>query len=391
MTIQHSIPLSLYIHAPWCQHKCPYCDFSSAPLNYSQRAIFSHLEKDYLKALLLDLEKDLDKIYSRSLISIFIGGGTPNLFSASFIKNLLRQIQTRVPFSSQIEISMEFNPGILDYLELESYLKTLFEEAGVNRLSIGVQSFQDTQLQAIERIHSSHQALFTIETAYQVGFKNINLDLMYGLPQQTVQLACEDLDTALQCHPHHLSWYQLTLEPETPFGQNPPTHLPSEDEIWDMQQAGEALLKSAGYEHYETSAHALPGYYCQHNLNYWTFGDYLGIGAGAHAKISSSDLSQITRYEKIKDPLEYIRASNFVSSSHLIQPSQRPLEFMLNALRLQQTIPYCLFEERTGLSITTIEAALKRIEEQDFIIRHSDSLQITERGRLFLNNCLEIF
>lgn len=312
------IPLSLYIHLPWCIRKCPYCDFNSHGVKDEIP------EQQYINTLIQDLDEDLVEIEDRSLISIFFGGGTPSLFSGHAITTLLQEIQKRIPFQKDIEITLEANPGTVEQQYIRAY-----HEAGVNRLSIGVQSFQDDKLKALGRIHGSQEAQQAIETAKQAGFNNFNIDIMHGLPNQSVEDACYDIQTAIELKPTHLSWYQLTIEPNTVFYSKPPT-LPDEDTLWEIEEQGKALLAKAGYEQYEVSAYAKQGRQCQHNINYWEFGDYLGIGAGAHSKITDPKSKKIERKWKVKHPKDYLNPNKpFVANKNLI--SQKKPSFRIHA------------------------------------------------------------
>ena len=291
-------PLSLYVHIPWCVQKCPYCDFNS----HAQKGAIP--EQEYVQHLIADLEADLEKyqasIQNRPLHSIFIGGGTPSLFSAESIKLLLAEIQRRIPFSENIEITMEANPGTVEAERFKGYV-----DAGVTRISMGIQSFNDDKLQRLGRIHNAAEAKSAVSLAKVSGLKSFNLDLMHGLPNQTLEEALDDLRQAIKLAPPHLSWYQLTIEPNTMFAYRPPT-LPDDDELWDIFEQGHQLLTEAGYQQYETSAYSKPGFQCQHNLNYWRFGDYLAIGCGAHGKLTFSD-GKILRFSKTKHPKGYLR------------------------------------------------------------------------------------
>lgn len=353
MPIAKNIPLSLYVHIPWCKHKCPYCDFNS------YTASKDIPETNYLDALLADFKNDLPKIQGRKLHSIFIGGGTPSLLSAEFYQKLLESIE----FTKEIEITIEANPGTINKKQLQA-----LRNIGINRISIGVQSLQDDKLQALGRIHNSKGAKNAIKIAQDSGFNNINIDLMFGIPKQTIQDAIFDLEAAATLQPTHLSWYQLTIEPKTVFHKKPPV-LPDEDTIWEMQQQGQQLLAEQGFNQYEISAYSKPGFQCQHNLNYWLFGDYLGIGAGAHGKITTT--KGIVRTTKPKDPKKYIY--DFFGTENIIAKKDLTLEFMMNALRLYQPIPVKLFKERTGL---------------DF---DGEYITITDKDRQFLDDVLTTF
>ncbi len=369
-------PLALYVHIPWCVRKCPYCDFNSHERGGALP------EQEYVAKLLGDLEALLPSVWGRRLVSLFIGGGTPSLFSPGAIDALLSGIRARIPVEPVAEITLEANPGTVEAGRFRG-----FREAGVNRISLGVQSFDDRMLTALGRIHSADEARRGVEAAL-ASFDNVNLDLMYGLPAQTIAMAQCDIRAALGCGVPHVSAYQLTIEPNTAFYSRPPA-LPEHDACADMQLAIEDALAGAGYEHYETSAFAQPGHRCKHNLNYWEFGDYLGIGAGAHGKVSFPD--RVTRHERIKQPRDYMVASSTVSKETTVEPRELPFEFMLNALRLIEGFPLQLFQERTGLPLSTVQAQLDEAEAKGLIERDWQHLRPTERGRLFLNELLELF
>ena len=373
--------LSLYIHIPWCVQKCPYCDFNS----HAQKEPLP--EELYISRLIQDLEREVAGVWGRKLHSIFIGGGTPSLFSAQSIDKLLSNVRALIPFESDIEITMEANPGTF---EAERFAG--FRQAGVNRLSIGVQSFDSRQLKALGRIHNSEQAIAAAEFAHQAGFNSFNLDLMHGLPNQNVKQALTDLETAISLNPQHLSWYQLTIEPNTLFYQQPP-QLPVDDILWDIQEQGTALLKQHGYQQYEVSAFAKkPSYRAKHNINYWQFGDYLGIGAGAHGKITRLDLNQIIRTHKSKHPKNYLYSDwDKITTSQPIKASDLPFEFMLNALRLIDGVPQSYYEQRTGLSVQTIREPLTHAIETGLLENNQQLIKPTTKGALFLNQLLEEF
>ena len=368
-------PLALYVHLPWCVRKCPYCDFNS------HEHADALPEREYVDALVADLEAMLPAVWGRRLGSIFIGGGTPSLFSPEAIDRLLAAVRARLTLAPGAEVTLEANPGTAEAGRFRGY-----RDAGVNRLSLGIQSLDDAKLRALGRIHSAEEARRAIEMA-QACFENINLDLMYGLPGQTLEQARSDLREALRFGTAHLSAYQLTLEPNTVFYRKPPP-LPEHDACADMQLAVEALAAEAGLEHYETSAFARPGMRCRHNLNYWEFGDYLGLGAGAHGKISFAD--RVTRHERAKQPREYMATAGTVQEK-VIAPRELPFEFMLNALRLVDGVPAELFPLRTGLDASAIARRLAVAQEKGLI--EADPLRIrpTRRGRLFLNELLQLF
>ncbi len=373
-------PLSLYVHIPWCVRKCPYCDFNS------HAAEASIPEREYIEALLRDLEQDLPRVWGRMVHTIFIGGGTPSLFSPEAIDKLLSGIRARLPLDQNVEITLEANPGTVD----EEHFRG-FREAGVNRLSIGVQSFEEEKLKALGRIHGREEALRAAEAARAAGFDNFNLDLMFGLPGQTVEQALSDIRTAIQLGPTHLSAYQLTIEPNTLFHARPPA-LPDDDSTWDMQSQLQTELAAAGYRQYEVSAYAKPGYECRHNLNYWKFGDYLGIGAGAHGKIT--DAGGITRLWKVKHPEEYMRSAGTpggIGGEQRLTRHDTVVEFMLNALRLTDGFASPLFQERAGLPLSACETGLAQAESKGLIEWDARTIRPTPQGRRYLNNLLELF
>ena len=368
-------PLALYVHIPWCVRKCPYCDFNS-----HERAC-ELPEKAYLERLLLDLESHLPAVWGRRLSSVFIGGGTPSLFSPASIDALLSGVRARLPLEPGAEITLEANPGTVEAARFRG-----FHDAGVNRISIGVQSFDERMLQALGRIHSADEARRAIDAAL-AAFDNVNIDLMYGLPGQNIEMARADIAAAAAAGTPHVSAYQLTIEPNTVFFSKPPA-LPDHDASADMQLTVESVLAAAGFEHYETSAFAKPGMRCRHNLNYWEFGDYLGIGAGAHGKLSFPD--RITRHERAKQPAVYLQ-SEFSTEHRVIPPAELPFEFMLNALRLVDGFAVELFTERTGLPFSAIQRSLERGEAQGLLERDLKTIRPTERGQRFLNELLGLF
>ncbi len=374
-------PLSLYIHIPWCVRKCPYCDFNS-------HAAPEQLPEDaYVQALLDDLDSELPLIQGRPLQSIFIGGGTPSLFSAQAIGQILQGVAARTPFADDIEITLEANPGTFELARFEG-----FRNAGVNRLSIGVQSFNAEHLQRLGRIHNPVEALAAARAAVEI-FPRVNLDLMHGLPEQTPAEAMDDLQQALEINPGHLSWYQLTIEPNTEFHARPPS-LPLDEALWDIQEQGQALLEKTGYRQYEISAYARPGQQARHNLNYWQFGDYIGIGAGAHGKISRFDATgqlQIQRRHKQRQPKGYFDPALRLAGQEVIAADERAFEFMLNALRLTDGVRAELFRERTGLSLEHIEPLLQQARQRGLLVEAPSRLAPTLQGRLFLNDLLELF
>jgi oxygen-independent coproporphyrinogen-3 oxidase len=377
--IPHPPPLALYVHIPWCVRKCPYCDFNS----HEQRGEIP--EREYVDALVADLESSLPDVWGRRIHSIFIGGGTPSLFKPASIDHLLTAIRTRIPVNAEAEITMEANPGTFEADRFRG-----FREAGVNRLSIGVQSFDDAKLAAIGRIHGGDEARRAVAFALEV-FGNVNIDLMYALPAQTAEEAAADIREAIGYGAPHVSAYHLTLEPGTPFYRQPPS-VPDDDTSAGMQDALEASFAAAGYEHYETSAFAKPGYRSRHNLNYWNFGDYLGIGAGAHAKITF--LQRVRREMRIRQPQAYMSATlsgKPMREAREVDEAELPFEFMLNALRLIDGFPIALFTERTGLPILVVEPQLARAEQLGLIERDHEWIRPSVKGRRFLNDLLERF
>lgn len=372
-------PLSLYVHFPWCVRKCPYCDFNS----HEAREGFP--EDDYLRALRLDLEQSLPLIWGRKIHTVFIGGGTPSLLSAQGLDRMLSDIRALLPLDGAAEITMEANPGTFEAEKFKSY-----RHSGINRLSIGIQSFNERHLQALGRIHDGNEAHRAIGIA-QSNFENINLDLMYALPHQTLEEARDDLETAVGFGTQHLSLYHLTLEPNTYFAKCPP-EIPDDDSSADMQDMIEERLKLAGYQHYEVSAYARPDKQSRHNLNYWKFGDYLGIGAGAHSKISFPH--RIVRQMRYKQPKAFMSAINggsAVQTEAEIGRDALGFEFMLNGLRLLDGIEVNLFAERTGLSITHIEASLNSAEAKGLLFRDHRIIRPTALGKRFLNDLQQIF
>ena len=376
-------PLSLYIHIPWCVSKCPYCDFNSHEAGEGDIA-----ETAYIDALVRDLEFELPRIWGRRIISVFIGGGTPSLLSAMGVKRLASVLNSYLNLSPGIEITLEANPGTAEAGRFSAY-----REAGINRLSIGIQSFDDEKLEALGRIHSAVEARRAIDMAQKAGFNNINIDLMYGLPGQSAAAAQDDLETATACGATHISRYQLTLEPNTVFYKTPP-HLPAEDECWTIQMEGDLLLRERGYAQYEISAYAKDGRCCTHNLNYWEFGDYLGIGAGAHGKLTDPETGSITRYSRHRLPFQYMRRAgggNVIVREQKLTQEDLVLEFMMNTMRLTDGIPVRLFRERTGLPLSEAGYGLQAAEQRGLIARDTHKLGATELGRRYLNDLLQLF
>ncbi len=403
-------PLSLYVHFPWCVRKCPYCDFNS----HAARGAVP--EREYMDALLRDLDAELSSVEGRRIETIFFGGGTPSLFSPESIAHLLDGVRARIAVAPNAEITLEANPGTVDTERFKG-----FRDAGVNRLSIGIQSFDDDKLKALGRIHGRDEALRAAEAARDAGFENFadgtearaaghdcmdaggratqgtvaegrpgcgfNLDLMFGLPGQTVEQAVTDIRTAIELQPTHLSAYQLTLEPNTLFHARPP-QLPDDDATWDMQQAIQTELTAAGFKQYEVSAYAKPDRECRHNLNYWRFGDYLGLGAGAHGKLTGA--AGIMRHWKVRHPDEYLKTAA-VGGVQILTPEDAAFEFMLNALRLREGFPAALFTERTGLSLARVEPPLREAEAKQLLERHNGAIRPTDTGRRLLNDLLCLF
>jgi len=373
-------PLGLYVHIPWCVRKCPYCDFNS------HAADGSLPEADYVEALLDDLLQDLPLAQDRPLQSLFIGGGTPSLFSADAIARLLEGIGALLPFTRDIEITLEANPGAADQARFRGY-----RAAGVNRLSLGIQSFDDARLRALGRIHDAEAADRAIEAARAAGFDNFNLDLMFGLPQQSIEAALADLHRAIDHRPTHLSWYQLTIEPNTAFHKRPPP-LPDDELLWPMQQQGQRLLAAAGFEQYEISAYCQPQRHSKHNLNYWKFGDYLGIGAGAHGKITLGSAQQVIRTRKSRQPRHYLdHQKSYLAGKQVLNEADLPLEFLMNGLRLNSGVSSQSFVQRTGLPLSSIDGALLQAREKGLLEEESTRLNATLRGRQYLNSLLELF
>ena len=372
-------PLGLYIHLPWCERKCPYCDFNSHEATDVP-------EDHYIRTLLQDLREDSPMIQGRTVETLFIGGGTPSLFSAEAIQELMRGIAQLIPLAPTLEATMEANPGSADADKFYA-----FKDAGINRLSIGIQSFDNAQLQTLGRIHTSDQAYAAIDFARQAGFDSFNLDLMHGLPAQTLLSAKTDLVAAIACKPSHLSWYQLTIEPNTVFHKRPP-QLPVEDELADIQQCGEQLLADNGYAQYEVSAYSQEGFNCRHNSNYWSFGDYLGIGAGAHGKISFPD-GRIKRYNKRRQPQEYMSVTSqaFVASTRTLHRDEIAGEFMMNALRLNDGFTLPQFASRTGLDCAQLEPQLKLLCQRELLVRDRNAVRATDTGRRFLDSVIAEF
>jgi oxygen-independent coproporphyrinogen-3 oxidase len=372
-------PLAAYIHIPWCVKKCPYCDFNSHAAGPTLP------EEEYVDALLADLDADLAQVHQRPLSSIFFGGGTPSLFSAKALGRLLEGVERRVPFAADIEITLEANPGTFEQAKFRDY-----RSLGINRLSIGVQSFQPAKLKALGRIHDGDEAVRAADMARAAGFDNFNLDLMHGLPDQSIDDALSDLRIAIAQQPTHLSWYQLTMEPNTVFWNQPP-EVPEDDVLWDIQEAGQALLAAEGYAQYEVSAYAQPGKAARHNLNYWTFGDFLGIGAGAHAKLSQPD-GRIQRSWKTRLPKDYMDSrKRFSAGERVLTAEELPFEFLMNVLRLTDGVASELFTQRTGLPLSVLAAARQDAQQRGLLHADPARLCATREGQLFLNDLLQYF
>jgi len=375
-------PLSLYIHLPWCVRKCPYCDFNSYELKDALA------EQVYVQALVKDLVWEGQRSAGRGVSSVFMGGGTPSLFSAAAIGAVLDAAAARLCLEGGAEITLEANPGTFDESRFAG-----FHRAGVNRLSIGIQSFDNARLHDIGRIHSGDEALRAFYGARAAGFDNINVDVMYGLPGQTLEQAVSDLRTALDLQPEHISHYQLTLEPQTPFYHRRPD-LPDEETLWAMQVQCQALLAAAGYAQYEVSAYARPGRQCRHNLNYWRFGDYLGVGAGAHGKLTDEACHGIERTWKVKHPNQYLQwagSARSAAGSQALTPRDAAFEFMLNALRLVDGFEVSLFQAHTGLESTVLEEGLMAARDKGLMHWDECYIRPTPQGRRYLNDLLEIF
>jgi len=381
MAITQLPPLSLYVHFPWCVQKCPYCDFNSHAVKQKIP------ESEYIDALLLDLEQELPAIWGRSITSIFIGGGTPSLMSAKNMQRLLSGIRSLLPFID-IEITMEANPGTVEAEKFDGFF-----DAGVNRISIGVQSFNNEFLSTLGRIHKADEAIKAFKIARSAGFKNINIDLMYALPNQSIAQAISDLEIAINLKPEHLSWYQLTLEPNTAFFHNPPKNIANDDLLADISEQGLKFLESKNYQRYEVSAFSLSGKHPSwHNTNYWQFGDYIGIGAGAHGKITRADTQQIIRTSKRRNPKDYLnKDKSFIDQTRILPPQELPLEFMMNAMRLKAGVDESLFFQTTGILLSQLTHAIKRAVDRGLLIKKNKLIQPTEIGFRFLNEILSEF
>jgi putative oxygen-independent coproporphyrinogen III oxidase len=376
-------PLSLYVHLPWCVRKCPYCDFNS----HQARGALPFAA--YVDALVADLDHDLPLAWGRTVYSVFFGGGTPSLFPADAIDAFLQAASARLRFAPGLEITLETNPGTAEHGRFEHY-----RAAGVNRLSFGIQSFDDGCLQRLGRIHDSAQARAAVTSAQDAGFDNFNLDLMYALPGQTLAMAERDVECAIALQPTHVSHYQLTLEPNTVFAARPPVGIPDDDASWDMQERCQALLAEAGYAQYEVSAYARPGRQCAHNLNYWHFGDYLGIGAGAHGKLTLGADQSILRRWKTRHPADYLAKAGSaaaIGGDEAIAPERRPFDYMLNALRLVDGFALAEFEARTGLPREAIAGELATAVDRGWIRVEGGRVTPSELGQRFTNDVISLF
>jgi oxygen-independent coproporphyrinogen-3 oxidase len=376
-------PLALYVHLPWCVRKCPYCDFNS----HEGRGALPFA--GYVDALIADLDQDLPLVWGRTITSVFFGGGTPSLFPPAAIDRFLQAASARLRFAPGLEITLETNPGTAEHGRFEHYLA-----AGVNRLSFGVQSFDDGCLQRLGRIHDSAQAEHAIRLAQDAGYSNVNIDLMYALPGQTLAMAEHDIARALALQPTHLSHYQLTLEPNTVFAAKPPAGIPDEDSAWDIQEHCQRLIADAGFGHYEVSAYAKPDAQCAHNRNYWLFGDYLGIGAGAHGKLTLPAQDGILRRWKLKHPAAYMAHATSdarIGGDEWLDASRRPFDFMLNALRLTEGFALSMFEARTGLPRSAIANELRKAQDAGWLAIDGDRVCPTELGQRFGNDVIGLF
>lgn len=374
-------PLSLYIHVPWCVQKCPYCDFNSHGLKSTQQYV---PEQEYVAHLLQDLSEELHLVQGRTLHSIFIGGGTPSLLSAEAINTLLQGVKQRIQWEPDIEITLEANPGTVEADRFEGY-----QQAGINRISIGIQSFNPNHLKRLGRIHNQQEAINAAQLATKLQLNSFNVDLMHGLPDQTVAQGLDDLQQAIALSPPHLSWYQLTIEPNTLFASKPPK-LPEDELLWDIQEKGHALLIANGYQQYEISAYSKPGFQCRHNINYWYFGDYLGIGCGAHGKITLPVENRIIRREKVKHPQGYMdKEKGYLNRQWNVELADRSFEYFLNRFRLFEPVPKEHFLEVTAINPEYIDNVLTECVEKSLIEITSTHWKVTSKGHLFLNDILE--
>jgi len=380
MHFTQPIPLTLYVHYPWCIQKCPYCDFNSHNLKEDQEA-------RYLSALIKQLEATLPQIWGRPIQAIFFGGGTPSLMSEAGLAQFLSQARALLGFGPDIEVTLEANPGTVDFEKFAG-----FRQAGINRLSMGIQSFSDEKLKALGRIHSADEAYQAVEAAKQAGFDNFNLDLMFALPNQTLAEALYDVETAMGLQPPHLSHYQLTLEPNTPFFRDPPT-IPNDDLAWEMQSSCQKLIADNGYQHYEVSGYAQKNKQCAHNLNYWRYGDYIGLGAGAHGKITLPPEGRILRTQMPASPGSYMNLIESGATGRVSEVSEQEamLEFMMNALRLQSGVEVELFSLRTGIDLKQMEPKLLNLKQKNWFTESNERIQLTPIGQRYLNEVLQEF
>ncbi|ALS34148.1 oxygen-independent coproporphyrinogen III oxidase [Pseudoalteromonas translucida KMM 520] len=373
-------PLSLYVHVPWCVQKCPYCDFNS----HGQKGEIP--EAEYVQHLIDDLKADLHLVQGRKIHSIFIGGGTPSLLTGAAYTRLLSEVKSLIGLEDNCEITLEANPGTVETGRFKDYVK-----AGINRISIGVQSMQNDKLKALGRIHGSDEANYAAEQAKEAGLNSFNLDLMHGLPGQTLDDALGDLKQIIALNPPHISWYQLTIEPNTQFASKPPT-LPQDETLWDIQEQGQELLAQAGYQQYEISGYAKPGYQCQHNLNYWRFGDYIGIGCGAHGKVTDANTGIITRTEKVKHPRGYMDLIKpYLFKSWQVEQDDLAFEFFMNRFRLVEPCPINDFNALTQQPLQSQQHALQQAIKLGLLIQTDSHWQVTLKGQRFLNDLLELF
>ncbi|TMO21383.1 radical SAM family heme chaperone HemW [Pseudoalteromonas sp. S4741] len=373
-------PLSLYVHVPWCVQKCPYCDFNS----HGQKGDIP--EAEYVQHLIDDLKADLHLVQGRKIHSIFIGGGTPSLLTGAAYTRLLKEVDSLIGLSDNCEITLEANPGTVETGRFKDYVK-----AGINRISIGVQSMQNDKLKALGRIHGADEASYAAQQANEAGLNSFNLDLMHGLPGQSLDDALSDLKQIIAFNPPHISWYQLTIEPNTQFASKPPT-LPQDETLWDIQEQGQALLAQAGYQQYEISGYAKPGYQCQHNLNYWRFGDYLGIGCGAHGKVTDAKTGVITRTEKVKHPRGYMDIIKpYLYKSWQVEQDDLAFEFFMNRFRLIEPCPINDFNALTQQPLQSQQHALDKAINAGLLTKTDSHWHVTLQGQRFLNDLLALF
>ena len=373
-------PLSIYVHVPWCVQKCPYCDFNS----HGQKGDIP--EAEYVQHLIDDLKTDLHLVQGRKIHSVFIGGGTPSLLTGAAYTRLLNEIDSLIGLSDNCEITLEANPGTVETGRFKDYVK-----AGINRISIGVQSMQNDKLKALGRIHGADEASYAAQQASEAGLNSFNLDLMHGLPGQSLDDALSDLKQIIALNPPHISWYQLTIEPNTQFASKPPT-LPQDETLWDIQEQGQALLAQAGYQQYEISGYAKPGFQCQHNLNYWRFGDYLGIGCGAHGKVTDAKTGVITRTEKVKHPRGYMDIIKpYLYKSWQVEQDDLAFEFFMNRFRLTEPCPIEDYSALTNQPLQSQQAALNKAINTGLLIEKDGHWQVSLKGHRFLNDLLELF